>query len=103
MSWTSKAVRRHLTGEQCETFDECIERLRTAAGDPPPSPAIRIAQLEDDLARAVLLIHSLTEACVQKGIFTREEIAKTAAEIDMFDGIADGKLDPKVVRPGEFS
>ena len=103
MSWTSKAIRRHLTGEQCETFDELAARMRRAESDPPPSPVVRIAQLEDDLARAVLLIHSLTEACVQKGIFTREEIARTAAEIDMFDGIADGKLDPKVVRPGESS
>jgi len=100
MSWTSRTVRRHLTDEQCETLDECIARMQGTEEDPPPLH-MRIAQLEDDLARAVLLIHSLAEACVEKGIFTREEIAEAAAEIDMLDGIADEKLDPKVVRPRE--
>ena len=61
--------------------------------------AQRVEQLEDDLARSVLLIHTLAEACVQKGVFTREEIAEAAAEIDLFDGVADGKLDPAAVRP----
>ncbi len=49
----------------------------------------------------MLLIHTLAEACIAKGVFTREEIAQAAAEIDLLDGTADGKLDPAVVRPQE--
>ena len=58
-------------------------------------------QLEDDLARAVLLIHTLAEACILKDVFSREEIARAASEIDLFDGTADGELDPAVIRNGQ--
>jgi len=98
MSWTTNAIRRHLTGGQCETFEQCLARHRH--GQPPPSVTVadRVAQLEDDLARAVLLIHTLVEACIERGVFSREEIAAVAEQVDLFDGVADGKLDPSAVR-----
>ena len=93
MSWTT----RSLCGQ--ETFDECIERLRNAdtVGEVPA--ADRMDLLEDDLARALLVIHTLTEACIQRGVFTREELNQMAAQVDLWDGVADGKLDPAVIRP----
>ena len=51
-----------------------------------------IEALEENLSRALLLIHSLTEALVRKGLMTREEIAAVASQLDMLDGQADGKL-----------
>ncbi|HYW79607.1 MAG TPA: hypothetical protein VE890_08520 [Thermoguttaceae bacterium] len=103
MSWTLNAIKKHITGEQCETFEECVSRLRHRDADAHTSEntAARVEQLEGDLARAVLLIHALTEACLERGVFTREEIAQAAAEIDLLDGVADGKLDPATVRPKE--
>lgn len=98
MSWFTNALRSHLGGAECESFDECLRRLREGSGAVVPPTAERVAQLEEDLARAVLLIHTLVEACVRKGVFTREEIARAAAEIDLFDGVADGKLDPATIR-----
>ena len=53
--------------------------------------------LEENLSRALLLVHSLTEALVRKGIMTREEIAAVADQLDMLDGRADGKLAPGTV------
>ena len=50
--------------------------------------------LEENLSRALLLVHSLTGALVRKGLVTREEIAAVAAQLDMLDGQADGKLAP---------
>ena len=99
MSWTTNAIKKTLTGEQCETFEECLQRMRGGPGDIEVGVADRVAQLEDDLARAVLLIHTLAEACIKKGLLTRDEIAEAAREVDLLDGTADGKLDPSAVRP----
>jgi len=82
-----------------ESYDECLSRMRCLGGEPTSPVSARVEQLEDDLARALLLIHTLTQACIRKGVFTRAEIAQTAAEVDLLDGVADGKLDPAVVRP----
>ena len=51
-----------------------------------------VEALEENLSRALLLVHALTEALVRKGLVTREEIAVVAAQLDMLDGQADGKL-----------
>ena len=96
MSRTTRALLRR--AGQSETFDECIERLRSDAADEIPA-VDRVALLEDDLARALLVIHTLTEACIQRGVFTREELNQMAAQVDVWDGVADGKLDPAVIRP----
>ncbi len=56
-----------------------------------------VEMLQENLSRALLLVHSLTEALVRKGVVTREEIAAVAAQLDMHDGKADGKLAPGTV------
>ena len=99
MSWTTNVLKKYLTGAECETFDDCVARLRHAGPGLGERQADRVEQLEGDLARAVLLIHTLAEACIAKGVFTRNEIAQAAAETDLLDGTADGKLDPAAVRP----
>lgn len=99
MGWLTNSVKKYLTQRQVESYDECLNRLRQAGAQPFGTTTERTEQLEEDLARAVLMIHTLIEACVRKGVFTREEVAAVAHEIDLFDGIADGKLDPTVVRP----
>jgi len=101
MSWLTNSMSRYVSGEQSETYEQCVSRLRQIQVGTNVTTADRVEQLEDDLARAVLLIHSLTEACILKGVFTREEIARAATEIDLFDGAADGKLDPAVLRGGQ--
>jgi hypothetical protein len=56
-----------------------------------------VETLEENLSRALLLVHSLTEALVRKGLVTREEIAAVASQLDMLDGKADGMLAPGTV------
>ena len=56
-----------------------------------------VETLQENLSRALLLVHSLTEALVRKGLVTREEIAAVADQLDMLDGRADGKLAPGTV------
>lgn len=105
MSWLGKSIRKHFFREQIESYDQCLARMRRqsaiASGDNDSTQDAesRLTELEDDLARATLLIHTLTEACLRQGVFSEQEIAAVAAEIDLFDGVADGKLDPAVVRP----
>ena len=56
-----------------------------------------VETLQENLSRALLLVHWLTEALVRKGLITREEIAAVTSQLDMLDGQADGKLAPGTV------
>ena len=59
-----------------------VARARARATD-------SVETLEENLSRAMLLVHSLTEALVRKGLITREEISAVAAQLDLPG--ADGK------------
>lgn len=50
--------------------------------------------LTDNLARSLLLVHTLIETLVRKGLVTREELVTTMNELDALDGESDGKLTP---------
>jgi hypothetical protein len=43
----------------------------------------RIVQLETTLTRSLLLLEAMTEACVSKGMLTRDEISQMAEKIDL--------------------
>ena len=43
----------------------------------------RMAQLEATLARTMMLLEAVTEACVSKGVLTREEISQQADKIEI--------------------
>jgi hypothetical protein len=59
----------------------------------------RLDETEADLGRTLLLTMSVNQILVRKGFLSPAEIAHVAGELDMADGIADGKLDPATVRP----
>ena len=99
--WTMYTISRYFADRHRELIDQRVRRYRKEARDRRVQVGDRLDQLEDDLGRAVLLIQSLAEACLQKGVFTREELARLAEQIDLADGVADGKLDPAVLRPPE--
>lgn len=61
----------------------------------------RLDETEADLGRTLLLTMSVNQILVRKGFLSPAEIAQLAGELDMADGIADGKLDPATVRPQE--
>jgi len=61
----------------------------------------RIVELENDLARVALLARALAELCLAKGLLTQEDLLRQLEEVDFADGKADGKLEARVVMPGE--
>ena len=47
----------------------------------PELVTARIADLEEELSRATLLVHALAETCVEQGVFTRAEIDEVCRKI----------------------
>jgi hypothetical protein len=63
--------------------------------------ATRVEQLERDLGSVSLVARTLADLCLRKGVFSAEEFEAQFREADLADGVGDGRLDPKVVKPGE--
>ncbi len=51
----------------------------------------RVEELEEDLARMGLLTLALARLCVDKGVVTSDELKARMREIDLADGVEDGK------------
>jgi len=52
----------------------------------------RVEELENDLGQAGLIIESLLQLLEEKSVLKRDEVAKRAIEVDLADGVRDGKL-----------
>lgn len=61
----------------------------------------QVDELEEDLGRIALLCRALAEVCIKKGVLTHNELAAMIGEVDLADGVQDGRLDPKKLRPGQ--
>ena len=61
----------------------------------------RIAELERNLGRVALLSRALAEACLQAGVLNLDALKAKIVEVDLADGVEDGRLDPRVALPGE--
>lgn len=93
------SMSKYFGDRQRETIDRRLKRMRERAYDPRIQLVDRVNQLEDDLGRVLLLVQALAETCIAKGVLDRKEIAQMAKQVDLADGVADGKLDPQTVRP----
>jgi hypothetical protein len=58
----------------------------------------RVADLEHDLGFAALLLGSLLDQLDKKGTLLRSDLAAAMHELDSIDGVADGRLDIKILR-----
>ena len=67
MGWLTHSFRKYLSEGRYETYEQYLTRVRRDNAPPRNTTVDRAAQLEEDLARAVLMIHTLVEACVRKG------------------------------------
>jgi hypothetical protein len=99
MSWTRYLFHDYFTAKELNRIDAAAERRRRITSSERTDLRRLCSELEDDLGRLALLVHALAEVCVRKGVLTREEITAMMAEVDMLDGVADGKLDPNALRP----
>ena len=87
--------------EQRRTVDLKLKAMREARLRQAQGSSQHKRELEDDLGRVALLARSLAEVCIKKGVLTREELGQMLVEIDMADGIRDGKLDARAALPGQ--
>lgn len=54
-----------------------------------------VERLEDLLARHALVLKTLLTFCEQKGMFKEPDFLKVMEEIDLSDGVADGRYKPQ--------
>jgi hypothetical protein len=101
MSWSRYLNNDWWQTEQIEAMNRKIRGAQNSRAAADARLGDEIEQLENDLGRALLLLHSLVETCVRKGVLTRDEIRDVARELDLADGVVDGKVDPSVLRPEE--
>ncbi len=52
----------------------------------------RVVELEDEVGQLTIVIESLLESIADKGVLTREDIARKIGEIDARDGVIDGRI-----------
>lgn len=60
--------------------------------------ANRVQALESDLGFVSLVLGSMMTKLDEKGTLTRDDIKAAMQEVDEVDGVADGKLDIRVLR-----
>lgn len=59
----------------------------------------RIEELENEVAQLTIVLEAMIEQLCDKDAMTREELAAKISEIDLRDGVADGrmtKMEPEV-------
>jgi hypothetical protein len=97
--WTMFSISKYFGTRHSEMLDAKLKRFRAGSLGSRIHTEDRVNQLEDDVSRALLLLQALTETCIAKGVLTRDELAAMAEQVDLSDGVADGKLDLQTIRP----
>jgi hypothetical protein len=82
-----------------KSLDDHVARHKRLAAASRADLIDRVDELEADLARVCLLLKALTDLCIARGVCTAEQLAAAIDATDLLDGVADGKLDPSVMRP----
>ena len=54
----------------------------------------RVQELESEVAQLTLVVEALIEKLVDSGTTKRDELVRKIAEIDLRDGVADGRITP---------
>lgn len=52
----------------------------------------RIESLQSEVGQLAIVIEALLESLADRGILTREELARKMSEIDARDGVVDGRI-----------
>ncbi|MDA7977463.1 MAG: hypothetical protein MPJ50_01680 [Pirellulales bacterium] len=101
MDWSKHFMHDYWQTSQIDKLNTAVNALVQQERNTHSKTAERVDALEEELARAVLVIHTLLEVCVRKGVFSKEEFRSVVDEMDFLDGIMDGKLDPRALREEE--
>ncbi len=79
--------RYNTSNYSAQQSNEAQADARRAVGD--------VERLEDLLARHALVLKTLLTFCEQKGMFKEPDFLKQMEEIDLSDGVADGRYKPQ--------
>ncbi len=101
MDWSKHFMHDYWQTSQIDKLNAAVDTLVKRERHTHSKTAERVDALEEELARAVLVIHTLLEVCVRKEVFSKEEFRQVVDEMDFLDGIMDGKLDPRALRKKE--
>lgn len=99
MSWTRYLLHDFWTAREFNRIDD-DERRRGRAERAArrrqeaelTAMAQRVAELEQDLGEATLLLRALAELCVEKGLVAPADLSAKVAALDALDGTVDGRL-----------
>lgn len=101
MDWSKHFMHDYWQTSQIDKLNSAVDLLVKRERNTHSKTPERVEALEEELARAVLVIHTLLEVCTRKGVFSKEEFQQVVDEMDFLDGVMDGKLDPKALREDE--
>ena len=99
MSWTRYLLHDFWTAREFNKMDDAQRSSRKSARLRRQRSATmnkqlegRIDELEQDLGEAVLLLRTMSDLCVEKGVISAEEMMAKAEELDALDGVVDGRM-----------
>jgi hypothetical protein len=93
-------LRRYVTSTDLDGLEARLRLHRAFERQTRVLTKTRLARLEADLARVALLLRTLADLSLAKGLVTREELAQHMLAADLADGAQDERLDPRAVMPG---
>jgi hypothetical protein len=93
--WLGHLLAKYVGDRQAASTEKMIAKNRKIRARNPSELVNRVDELEDELARTRLLLYTLTELCVSKGVMTQKELQAMAKKVDLADGVQDGKLAPR--------
>jgi hypothetical protein len=103
MSWTRYILHDFWTAREFNRLDDtrrarrkASRRHRSQHASERAALSNRIDELEQDLGEAVLLLRTMSDLCVAKGVISAEEIMAKAEELDAQDGVIDGRMSKPV-------
>jgi len=80
------------TAHELDQVDQKLEQHNARMEAEADAAADAISGMRADIERLALLVHSLGELCLEHGVLTREQLRKRMLEIDLRDGVRDGRL-----------
>lgn len=94
MSWQRYLMHDFYTAKEFNRLEQKIARSTSEKRVGDRRVSAEVERLKDDLGRAYLMISALTELCLRKGVISEEELSAVLHDIDIRDGIEDGKMTP---------
>jgi len=78
-----------------------IERKARRMASDQTALRSQLDDAESDLGQTLLLAMAVNRTLVAKGVLAASEITRVARQLDLSDGVEDGKLDPAGFRDAE--